>query len=123
MLVRPPSITYKVRWLSTQARVRKTLYGGGNPSLTSKRLCGVAVTLQSLKLIVTGSNPVRATNLICMVVKVYYESSDGNDLFGGYEFVSIFKLMWWIFKGRIKPKEKSTIYHIRKIETITGKRI
>jgi hypothetical protein len=58
-----------------------------------------------------------------MVVKVYYESSDGNDSTGGYEFVSIFKLMWWIFKGRIKPKEKSTICFIRKIETITGKRI
>ena len=58
-----------------------------------------------------------------MIVKVYYESSDGDSSIGGYEFVSIFKLMWWIFKGKIKPKEKSTIYYIRKIETITGKKI
>ena len=56
-----------------------------------------------------------------MIVKVYFE--DKNGLMGGYEFVTIFKLMWWIFKGGIKPKEKSTIYYIRKIETITGKRI
>ena len=89
--------------------------------MTSKWLCGVAATLQSLKLIVTGSNPVRATNLMCMVVKVYFEDKNGS--MGGWEIVSIFKLMWWIFLGRIKPKENSTIYYIRKIETITGKRI
>jgi hypothetical protein len=58
-----------------------------------------------------------------MIVKVYFESNDSENSIGGYEFISIFKLMWWIFKGRIKPKEKSTIYYIRKIETITGKRI
>jgi hypothetical protein len=56
-----------------------------------------------------------------MVVKVYFEDKNGS--MGGWEIVSIFKLMWWIFLGRIKPKENSTIYYIRKIETITGKRI
>ena len=56
-----------------------------------------------------------------MIVKVYFEDKNGS--MGGYEFVTIFKLMWWIFKGKIKVKENSTIYYIRKIETITGKRI
>lgn len=42
---------------------------------------------------------------------------------GGYEIVSIFKLMWRIFSGRINPKEKSTKYYIRKIETLNGTRI
>lgn len=53
-----------------------------------------------------------------MKVKVYFVSEDTN--MGGYEIVSIFKLMWWIFQGRIKPKENSTIYYIRRIETING---
>jgi hypothetical protein len=56
-----------------------------------------------------------------MMVKVYFEN-EGSTM-GGWEIVSIFKLMWWIFLGRINPKEKSTRYHIRKIETITGSRI
>lgn len=56
-----------------------------------------------------------------MKFKVYYESK--NSYMGGYEIVSIFKLMWWLFLGRIKPKENSTIYYIRKIETIDGYRI
>jgi hypothetical protein len=56
-----------------------------------------------------------------MIVKVYFEN-EGSTM-GGWEIVSIFKLMWWIFLGRIKPKEKSTRYYITKIETITGKRI
>jgi len=48
----------------------------------------------------------------------YYVSEDTN--MGGYEIVSVFKLMWWIIQGRIKPKENSTIYYIRRIETING---
>jgi hypothetical protein len=56
-----------------------------------------------------------------MKVKVYFEDSKSS--MGGWEIVSIFKLMWWIFLGRIKPKENSTIYFIRKIETIDGRRI
>ena len=56
-----------------------------------------------------------------MKVKVYFE--DNKSTMGGHEIVSIFKLMWWIVIGRIKPKEKSTIYFIRKIETISGTRI
>jgi hypothetical protein len=56
-----------------------------------------------------------------MKVKVYFVGE--NNTIGGYEIVSIFKLMWWIFQGRIKPKENSTIYYIRRIETINGNRI
>jgi hypothetical protein len=56
-----------------------------------------------------------------MKVKVYYENDTSSQ--GGYEIVSILKLMWWIFLGRIKPNDKSDIYYIRKIETITGRRI
>jgi hypothetical protein len=56
-----------------------------------------------------------------MKVKVYFEDSESS--MGGWEIVSFFKLMWWIFLGRIKPKEKSTIYFIRKIEAIGGRRI
>ena len=56
-----------------------------------------------------------------MKVKVYYENDISS--MGGYEIVSIFKLMWWIFLGRIKPNDKSAIYYIRKIETMTGRRI
>ena len=56
-----------------------------------------------------------------MKVKVYFEGSKSS--IGGWEIVSIFKLMWWIFLGRIKPKENTTIYFIRKIKTIDGRRI
>jgi hypothetical protein len=56
-----------------------------------------------------------------MKVKVYFEDSKSS--MGGWEIVSIFKLMWWIFLGRIRPKENTTIYFIRKIETIDGRRI
>ena len=56
-----------------------------------------------------------------MKVKVYFEGSKSS--MGGWEIVSIFKLMWWIFIGRILPKENSAIYFIRKIETIDGRRI
>jgi hypothetical protein len=56
-----------------------------------------------------------------MKVKVYFENSKSS--MGGHEVVSIFKLMWWIFLGKIKPKENSTTYFIRKIETIDGRRI
>jgi hypothetical protein len=56
-----------------------------------------------------------------MKVKVYFENI--NSSMGGHEVVSIFKLMWWIFLGRIKPKENSTIYYIKKIEKIDGIRI
>lgn len=56
-----------------------------------------------------------------MKVKVFFENLDSS--MGGHEIVSIFKLMWWIFIGRIHPKEKSTTYYIRKIETIGGVRI
>ncbi len=56
-----------------------------------------------------------------MKVKVYFENNKST--MGGWEIVSIFKLMRWIFLGRIKPKENSTIYFIRKIETIDGHRI
>jgi len=56
-----------------------------------------------------------------MKVKVYYE--DKISSMGGWEIVSIFKLMQWIFLGRINPKEKSAIYFIRRIETMSGTRI
>lgn len=56
-----------------------------------------------------------------MRVKVYFENKDSS--MGGWEIVSIFKLMWWIFLRRINPKENSTTYFIRKIETIDGIRI
>ena len=70
----------------------------------------------------TGSNPVLTSKKLSnMIVKVYFESEGAA--MGGWKYVSIFKLMWWLFLGRIKPKEKSTIYYIRKIETITGRRI
>jgi hypothetical protein len=56
-----------------------------------------------------------------MKVKVYFE--DKESTMGGHEIVSIFKLMWWVFLGRIHPKENSTIYYITKIETMSGVRI
>jgi hypothetical protein len=56
-----------------------------------------------------------------MKFKVYFEDKESS--MGGWEFVSLFKLMWWLFLGRIKPKEDSTIYYIRKIETSDGLRI
>jgi hypothetical protein len=56
-----------------------------------------------------------------MKVKVYFENI--NSSMGGHEVVSIFKLMWWIFLGKIKPKENSATYYIRKIEKIDGTRI
>jgi hypothetical protein len=56
-----------------------------------------------------------------MKVKVYYE--DMGSTMGGWEIVNIFKLMWWIFIGSIRPKDKSARYYIRKIETIDGFRI
>ena len=56
-----------------------------------------------------------------MRVKVYFE--DINSVMGGNEVVSIFKLAWWLFLGRILPKENSAVYYIRKIETMNGVRI
>jgi hypothetical protein len=56
-----------------------------------------------------------------MKVKVYYE--DLGSTMGGWEIVGIFKLMWWIFIGGIRPKDKSARYYIKKIETIYGFRI
>lgn len=56
-----------------------------------------------------------------MILKVYFENSEQS--MGGWEYVSLIKLMWWIFIGRIKPKENSTIYYIYKIETKNGTRI
>jgi hypothetical protein len=54
-------------------------------------------------------------------VKVYFENNDST--MGGCEVVSIFKLSWWLFLGRIHVKEKTDIYYITKIETICGVRI
>jgi hypothetical protein len=54
---------------------------------------------------------------------VYYESNHKGNSIGGYEFVSIFKLMCWLLKGKINPKENIGVYYIVKIETSTGKRI
>lgn len=56
-----------------------------------------------------------------MILKVYYENI--NSTLGGWEYVSLFKLMWWLFIGRIRPKDYTDIYYIRKIETIQGVRI
>lgn len=56
-----------------------------------------------------------------MRIKVYFENEKST--MGGFEIVSIFKLMWWIFLGKINPNENSSRYYIRKIETIKGKRI
>ena len=61
-----------------------------------------------------------------MKLKVYYEDAENNESStGGWEIVSITKLIWWILNKRIKPKNsvKSTKYFIRKIETLDGKRI
>ncbi len=58
-----------------------------------------------------------------MRLKVYYESNHKGNSIGGYEFVSIFKLMCWLLKGKINPKENIGVYYIVKIETNTGKRI
>jgi hypothetical protein len=55
------------------------------------------------------------------MVKVYFENEESTE--GGYEVVSRFKLIWWIFKGRIRPKQNTDIYYIRKIETMDGRRI
>lgn len=56
-----------------------------------------------------------------MRFKLHFE--DENSSMGGWEYVSLFKLMWWIFLGRINPNEKTTTYYIRRIETSKGKRI
>lgn len=56
-----------------------------------------------------------------MIVKVYYEN--GYSTQGGREYVSLFKLMWWLFIGRIKPKDDTDRYYIKRIETIRGRRI
>jgi hypothetical protein len=56
-----------------------------------------------------------------MKFKVYFEDSLSS--MGGNEVVSFTKLIWWLFRGRIKPKENSTIYYIKKIETENGNRI
>jgi hypothetical protein len=56
-----------------------------------------------------------------MKVKLYYEDINGS--MGGNEIVSILKLAWWLFIGRIKPNENSAIYYIRKIETTDGFKI
>ena len=56
-----------------------------------------------------------------MKLKLYFEDRDGT--MGGWEYVGLLKLMWWIFTARIRPKENSTIYYIRKIETKNGLRI
>lgn len=54
-------------------------------------------------------------------IKVYYENCEGA--VGGHETVSIFKMFWWLYFGRINPREKSDKYYIRKIETDYGDRI
>ena len=59
--------------------------------------------------------------ILNMIYKVHFE--DEKSSMGGWEYVSFFKLMWWIFLGRIKPKENSARYYIRRIETSKGKRI
>lgn len=56
-----------------------------------------------------------------MKFKLYFEDRDGT--MGGWEYVGLLKLIWWIFTTRINPKENSTIYYIRKIETKNGFRI
>lgn len=64
--------------------------------------------------------------MLMMKLKVYYEDAENNESStGGWEIVSITKLIWWILNKRIKPKNsvKSTKYFIRKIETLDGKRI
>lgn len=66
-------------------------------------------------------NPLKLNNMKILKVKVYFENNDST--MGGCEVVSIFKLSWWLFLGRIHPKEKTTIYYITKIETICGVRI
>ena len=78
----------------------------------------IAIALVTILIVVTI-----ITLFTLQKVKVYYESSHGNNSMGGHEIISVLKLMWWVFMGRIKPKEESTIYYIRKIETITGKKI
>lgn len=49
-----------------------------------------------------------------MILKVYYENINSTQ--GGWEYVSL-------FIGRIRPKNYTDIYYIRKIETIQGVRI
>lgn len=56
-----------------------------------------------------------------MIIKVYYENEKSTQ--GGWEYVGFFKLMWWIFLGRIKPKDNTDLYYIRKLKTISNKRI
>lgn len=56
-----------------------------------------------------------------MTLKVYYENI--NSTLGGWEYVSLFKLMWWLFIGRIRPKNYTDTYYIRRIETVEGIRI
>lgn len=54
-----------------------------------------------------------------MKLKLYFE--DNKSSMGGWEIVSLFKLMWWIFLERIKPKQKSSIYFIRKLKPLMVK--
>ena len=56
-----------------------------------------------------------------MKLKVYYENINSTQ--GGWEYVSLFKIMYWLFIGRIKPKDNTDRYYIRKLETIEGVRI
>jgi len=56
-----------------------------------------------------------------MKIKLYFEDKDG--VMGGWEYVSILKLMWWIWGCRINPKQDSAVYYIRKLETKNGMRI
>ena len=56
-----------------------------------------------------------------MKLKVYFENQEST--MGGWEIVPLYRLVWWLFLGHIKPKENSTRYFIRKIETIEGRRI
>tara|TARA_R110000824_G_scaffold171055_1_gene348556 strand:+ start:502 stop:672 length:171 start_codon:yes stop_codon:yes gene_type:complete len=56
-----------------------------------------------------------------MKLKLYFEDRNGTT--GGWEYVNLLKLIWWIFTNRIKPKDNSAIYYIRKIETKKGARI
>ena len=56
-----------------------------------------------------------------MKLKVYYENINSTQ--GGWEYVSLFKIMCWLFIERIKPKDYTDTYYIRKIETVEGVRI
>ncbi len=56
-----------------------------------------------------------------MKFKVYFENKDST--MGGHQIVSFWKLVKWLFLGRISPKEKSDRYYIRKVEDSNGHRI